>query len=239
MCLRVRPKSSPVSAVKRGTILDSVYGIGTLTAQRSLAIKSGIMTTIRKIYVNEGDIVTKGQHLIDLDTFSFTAPFAGIVIASALKEGETVFANSIVMTLADTSDTYLVVSLEQQGALKVKPGMVVKVSFDGMRDQPFDGKVDSIYSNNVDFLARISVKNLPKTILPGMTADVAIILRKKDDVLLVPISAIEGTEALIRRGGSEMRVPIEVGLNDGAYAEVFKGDLREGDEAVVMKKVLQ
>lgn len=222
--------------VKKGKIVESVYGIGVLTAQRSLSIKPAVAATIRKIWVLEGDSVKKDARLVDLDTAVFRAPFDGTVVSAPFKVGETVFSQTSVLTLVDLSDTYLLVSLEQQGALKVKPGQPTKISFDGLREQTFEGRVESVYSNANEFFARISIQNLPKSILPGMSADIAIIIREKSDVLLVPAAALEGMNLVLRRNGKVFRSPVEVGLNDGATVEISKGDVTTNDEAVVEKR---
>lgn len=143
------------------------------------------------------------------------------------------------MTLVDPSDTYLLVSLEQQGALSLKPNLPVKISFDGLRSKIFDGRVESIFSNGIDFLAHITIQDIPDYILPGMTADVAIILEEKKDVLLLPIVALELKEAVLSRNGTIIRVPVKLGLVDGAYAEVLSGDVQEGDQAVIIKRVVK
>lgn len=235
-----RKSDASFETVSRGTILDSVYGIGTLTAERSLSIKSGVTSTIRRLFVEEGEKVQKGMKLVELEGIGeFKAPFSGTVVSAPFKEGETVYAQTSVLTLVDPSETYLLVSLEQQGALSLKPGLPVKISFDGLRDKVFDGRVESIFSNSIDFLAHISLKEIPSFVLPGMTADVAIILQEKIDALLIPVASLELKEAVLKRQGKTVRVPVKIGLVDGAYAEVLSGDVQVGDEAVIMKRELK
>lgn len=223
--------------IKRGSIVESVYGIGTLTAERSFTIKSGVTSTIHRLFVKEGQIVKKGALLVELEGIGkYNAPFAGTVVAAPFKEGETVYAQTNVLTLMDPLDTYLLVSLEQQGALSLKPNLPVKVSFDGLRNQVFDGRVDSIFSNGTEFLAHISLRQIPKSILPGMTADVAVILQEKKDVLLLPVASLEKGEAVISRNGKTVRIPVKLGLVDGAFAEVLSGDVHVGDRSILVAR---
>lgn len=226
--------------IKRGTIIESVYGIGTLTAERSFSIKSGVTSTIHKLFAREGQVVKKGAKLIELEGIgNFTAPFAGTIVSAPFKEGETVYAQASVMTLVDPTETYLLVSLEQQGALSLKLNLPVKISFDGLREQVFDGRVESLFSNGTEFLAHISLKALPPFILPGMTADVAIILQEKKNVLLIPVSSLESNNAVLSRNGKMIRVPVKLGLVDGAFAEIESGDVQVGDKAVLIKRVIK
>jgi multidrug efflux pump subunit AcrA (membrane-fusion protein) len=232
-----RPNSqASFAAVERGDIVESVYGIGVLTAVRSLTIKSGVITNIRQLFVTEGQVVKKNDLLVELESIGrYRAPFAGTVTASPYKTGETVYPQTSVVTLTDPTETYLLVTLEQQGALSLKSGLNAKVSFDGMRGRTFDGKVDSVFSNGVDFLAHISVAALPASLLPGMTADVAIILRTKQDVLLLPLASLSLSQASLVRNGKTVQVPVKLGLVDGAFAEVLEGDVHEGDLTVQIK----
>ena len=235
--IRKNKKRFDFEPIKRGPIVESVYGIGILSAEKSFSVKTRVTATILKIYQQEGTQVAKNAPLIKLDGIgTFYAPFAGTITASKFKEGETIFPQAIVMSLVDLKDTYLSVSLEQQGALSIKEGLDVKISFDGMREQAFTGKVQSIYSSGDDFLARISVENLPTNILPGMTADVAIIIKTKPDVILIPVAAMEGDNVSIRRMGKEIKVPVKLGLSDGEYAEVIEGNILVGDDAIIPKK---
>jgi macrolide-specific efflux system membrane fusion protein len=235
-----KQSSINTEVIKRGNIIESVYGIGTLTPSRSLAIKSGVTSTIHRLYVKEGQVVEKNETLVELEGIgTFKAPFAGTVVSTPFKEGEIVYAQTSVVTLVDPEGTYLLVSLEQQGALNLKPNLLVKISFDGLREQVFDGKVDSIFSTGVDFLAHISLKKIPDFVLAGMTADVAIILQEKKDSLLIPVASLEQKNAVLKRGGKVIRVPVTLGLIDGAYAEILSGDVQEGDEAVLIKRALK
>ncbi len=234
---KTRTRDSNFEVLTRGSIIESVYGIGTLTAVRSFSIKSGVTSTIHRLFVKEGDFVKKGARLVELEGIgSFEAPFAGTVVSAPFKKDETIYAQTSVLTLVDPSETYILVSVEQEGALNLKAQLPVKISFDGLRDQTFDGKVESVYSKGPDFLARITTDKLPKSILPGMTADVAIILQEKKDVLLAPVAALEQKNLVVSRNGKSVRVPVTTGLVDGAYIEITGGDVKAGDQSIILKK---
>src|ERR1035441_4530028 len=49
--------------VQKGTIIESVYGIGTVTANKIYRISPGVVNTIAYLYVKEGDDVKKSQKL--------------------------------------------------------------------------------------------------------------------------------------------------------------------------------
>lgn len=221
--------------IKRGVIAESVYGIGTVTATRSFQLKTAVPGALRRLHVKEGDQVSQGQLLVELQDVSlFRAPFAGTVTSLPFKVGETVFAQSVILELVDLRDRYLTVSLEQRAAIRVRPAQQARISFENMRGETYQGVVESVYSRGNDFLVRIDVSKLPPQILPGMTADVAIEIATRKDALLVPAAAIENGAVRVKREQSKPQaVPVQIGVVDGAMAEIVSGDIREGDRLVL------
>jgi len=224
--------------LQRGPIVLSVYGIGTVMANRSYQIKLGVMKTINRLYVKEGDSVKKGQKLVLIDEENYFAPFDGTVTLVPFKQGENVLNQMPVLSLVDLNDRYLLVSLEQQGALRVLPGQKVRISFDSIRDKNYTGTVDSIYSNEGSFLARIAVQDLPARILPGMTGDVAIAIEEHPNALLVPVAAVENGDTVWVRRGLAKAVKIKAGVIDRDMLEVLEGDLHEGERVLIRKQVV-
>ncbi len=232
---RIRSEGMLSEPIRRGTIIESVYGIGTVLANRSFQIKPGVISTIDSFYVKEGDTVSKGAPLAKIDKVVYRAPFSGTITYLPFKEGENVFAQVPVLTLVDLMDRYLVVSLEQQGALRIRAGQKATMSFDTIRQQSYSGFVESVYSNQSSFLARIGASKLPAVVLPGMTADVAIEIRRQDNALLVPVSALVGGNTLwVKHGGGVPRkVQVKVGIVDKAQAEIASGDVEAGDRVLI------
>lgn len=223
--------------VRNGTILESVYGIGTVTANKRFQIKVGVVGHIDQTYVKEGDSVLKGSSLINVDGLIWRAPFSGTITYFPYKLGEMAFPETPLLVLVDMRDRYLLVSLEQQGALRVRPGQNVHLSFDSLREETYSGVVKSVYSNDINFLARIDIGNLPDRVLPGMTADVAIVLQSKDKVLLVPVEAIDqGKLWITRRKKYPEAIPVKIGLVDKEMAEVSSDRIQDGDEVLVKGK---
>lgn len=233
-----RSQGEITDPLKVGNIVDAVYGIGTVTAARSYSIKPGVVTSISSVYVKEGDYVRKGDRLIKIDDNLYRAPFDGVINFLPFKISENVFAQVPVLVITDLMNRYLVVSLEQQGALRVNVGQRAKVSFDSLRSQSYDGTVEAIYSYNGNFLARIKVDDLPKQILPDMTADVGIIVREIKNVLLVPTLALEGNSVWVKKNrGLPTQEIVKLGIVDGVMAEIVSGNIGKGDRLIVRKKI--
>lgn len=223
--------------VEKGNIVEAVYGIGTVTANQSYVLKVAVATNVENIYVKEGDQVKKGAALIKfVDTPVFKAPFEGTINQVTYKIGETVTPQSVVLTMVNFSDRYVTVALEQQGAIRVERGQMAKMSFETLKDQTFEGIVEAIFSREGQFIVRVSAAHLPQKILPGMTVDVAVQVNKKENVLLIPISAFQKGFVFKQQGRSIKQIPIKTGVVDGEKVEIISGDVKENDILAINSK---
>lgn len=224
-------------APKKGPIVEAIYGLGKVKTNRRYDLKLGVPSTVLKVFVEEGDVVKAGAPLIKFDTGSvFKAPFDGVVTAIQAFAGETVPPQASVLTEENLDDVYIEVSLEQEAALRVRPDQKVKVVFESLRNNVFQGHVQSIYPKNDEFLAHIESEQLDRSILPGMTADVSIEIGQIDEALLIPFSAISNGMVTVRRQGKKIKIPVKVGHVDGQWAEVTDDSVQLSDKILVPKK---
>lgn len=213
-----------------GEIVESIYGLGKVKTDNIHEIKLGIAATVEQLYVNEGSSVKRGDRLLLLDNgLVFRAPFKGIVTQVNITQNQSVFPQQSILRLEDYTKMYIEVSLEQQGALRVKPGQTVRILFENLRGEHQTGTVESIFSRNDEFLARIEVPSLDKSVLPGMTADISIEVGRKKKALLIPIAAINNGQVKVMRNKKVLILPLKIGIIDGNWAEVVEGKLQEND----------
>ena len=221
-------------APRHGPIVDAIYGLGKVKTERFYEVKLGVPLTIERLYVREGDRVPRGKALLRFEgAAEFRAPFAGTVTLIAFQEAQTVFPQQTALRLDDLTTKYIEVSLEQQGALRVRPNQPVKVVFEGIRGEVLQGKVATVFSRNDEFLAHIMVP-LADNILPGMTADVSIEAGRREDALLVPAAAISNGRVRVLRNGKRETIKLRIGGIDGQWAEVLEGDLRDADRVIMV-----
>ncbi|PIS10856.1 MAG: secretion protein HlyD [Bdellovibrio sp. CG10_big_fil_rev_8_21_14_0_10_47_8] len=229
--------SSMTEAAHRGPIEEAIYGLGTVRAARIFEYKQGVTSRILKIYVKEGQSVHAGEALMELESVpTVRAPFDGTVTSLPFHERENVFAQIPLIRLEDLRNPYIEMSLEQQGALRIQPQQTAKLSFESLRGTIYEGKVESIYPANGQFIVRIEKSKLPPEILPGMTVDVAIELQKKDNVLLIPVAGIQNGLVTVLRNGNKIKVQVQLGLSNSEWAEVLSGDIQESDRVLIPKR---
>ncbi len=221
---------------RRGPVVVAVYSLGTVTADNVFSFKPGLTAGIQEIYVREGDAVVRGQKLLLLDSGAVvSAPFGGTITRVLFQKGEIVMPGSPVLTLLDLKNRHLLVSLDQESALRVKPGQNVQISFETMRGQKFTGVVERLYPQNGQFIARIKT-DLPADILPEMTADVAIETQRKENTLLIPAESIVDSQVVRIRNRVTQKVKVDTGAADGEWIEVTNDAITDTDELVVQRK---
>lgn len=227
-------KSSKLVQIKKGTIVEAIYGLGTVVPRQKFSFKVGVPKTVTRLYVNEGDEVKQGQALLSFDDgIQVRSPFLGTVTSLPYKAGENAFTDQAVVTVQNLKDLYLEAKLDQLGALRVKKNMKARISFENLRQKTFVGQIDSLYPANGQFVARIVVENLSPEILPGMTADVAIEVAEKENVLLIPVRAIHSGQVVVLRGAKPEKIAVAVGVMDNEWAELTSDNLSEGDQIVL------
>jgi len=232
---RLHAKTQVVALV-RGPIHESVYGLGTVVAKNIYRLIVGVGVIVSESFVNEGALVEKGAALVRLEGGVTKAPFRGTITSLPFKEGELASPQTPVLTLTDLDSVYLEVSLEQQGALRVKKGQRAVFSFESLRNQKQTGEVKAIFPRDGQFLIHISADSFPAGILPGMTADVAIEVGSKEDALVVPLSSISGGKILVDRKGKRLRIPVTVGIVDAEKAEISSDQIQSDDQVVLKEK---
>jgi membrane fusion protein, macrolide-specific efflux system len=223
--------------VKRGNIQEAIYGLGKVKSNQIYELKPGVTGSILDIYVREGDRVTKGQKLLRFDDRGIaTAPFDGTVTSLPFHISENVFPQTVVLRIEDLKDLYIEVALEQQGALRVKPKQIASISLESLRGVTMTGIIESVFPKDDQFMVRVKAAMFPPEVIPGMTADIAITVGEKKDVLLVPLGSVSNGRLTVFRDRKKLKLAVKIGAVDGDWAEVLEGDIKADDQVVLPKR---
>jgi HlyD family secretion protein len=151
------------------------------------------------------------------------------------------------MTLSDLSKLFILAAVDESDIGKVEVEQSAFITADAFPGHTFHGKVVRIAtrgmtsSNVVTFEVKLEVLGKNKSLLkPEMTANIEIVVARKDDVLMVPTEAISRkkgkrvVQVMKDKGVTEERV-VEVGVSDGTKVEISSG-LQEGETVVLRKE---
>ncbi len=218
----------------KGNVIESVYGLGIIKSENNYEAKAAILSSVKEFFVSEGQDVKKGQKLFVTDQGSiYIAPFSGQITDIPVTVSENLFPQSTILSLVDLNKLYLEVSLEQQGAMKLSRGIKAEISFEFFRNKKLYGTISTIYPKNDQFIAKVMIEKWPPGVLPGMSADVAFEVAKKNDVTLIPVNAVANGHIVILRNKKKVKLNVELGLIDQEKAEVLSPELFTTDEILL------
>lgn len=221
---------------EHGPVVEAVYALGTVKTDKVYNARFGMNTIIRELYVHEGQSVEKGAPLVMGDSpFPLTAPFPGVVTVVNYLENEMAAAGQIVLTVSSITNLYVRVSLDQDSILSVRKGQRAELSFENLRNEKAEGIVDAVYLSGDEFIVRIASEKFPQGILPQMTCDTAITIRKNEDAIIIPASAVKAGKVDIIRKGKRMTVPVTIRKIDSKKAEVLNDSILPDDKIITMK----
>jgi HlyD family secretion protein len=180
------------------------------------------------------------------------APFGGIVTDIGAEKGDTIGSSTLVCTLI-TKQQIAEISLNEVDAAKVKVGQKVTLTFDAIEDLTITGEVlevdtlGTVSQGVVSYNVKIDFDAQDERVKPGMTVSASIIIDAKQNVLLVPSSAVKINNSVsyveVVSGASDVSSAanisglsslqslsaqtIEVGASNDTMTEVLSG-LEEG-----------
>ena len=230
-----KPHQGMTDVVSRGDVVEAAYGVGAVKSDKTYTIKTGVSSRVVKRYVRQGQRVKKGDILIQLDGLpTYYAPFNGVVTTLSYDVGEVVFSQTVVLTIVSLEDLYMQLSMDERTIGGVREGQEARISFEGQRDKTSLGKVRAVYSNDSGFLIDVDFDRKNLTLLPNMTADVAIQIAVHKDKLRVPVASLD-IDKVTKVTDKPVEVHVKVGANDGRYAVVETDQLKEGDRILLRK----
>ncbi|MGH7373703.1 MAG: efflux RND transporter periplasmic adaptor subunit, partial [Candidatus Rokuibacteriota bacterium] len=140
------------------------------------------------------------QAQVDLDRTFIRAPVDGVVVGRSVDVGQTVAASLSAPTLftiaQDLRHMQVDTNVDEADVGRVKLGQVATFTVDSFPSRTFTGEVVQIrkaplvVQNVVTYDVVVSAKNPEQRLLPGMTANVRIIIEQKESVLQVPNAAL-------------------------------------------------
>lgn len=183
---------------------------------------------------------------------TIVAPVAGTIENITVVPGMAI-TNSTTSSYNNSTTSTTVASIQTGGnpvatvnvaeidVAKVKAGQKVTLTFDSIANQTFTGKVaginklGTVSSGVTNYPATIEFDSSSEAILPNMSVSASIITDIKDNVIMVPTSAIQtqNGQSVVRelQNGQLVFVPVTTGEASDTDTEIVSG-VNEGDIVV-------
>lgn len=183
----------------------------------------------------------------ELEKTRLYAPFDAIIGEKTVEVGEWVtpsvplLAAPDLFDAIDPSSLYVSAPMDEVDAEKLAVGQRVRVTIDPFPDQAFDGHVARVapyvldlekQNRTLEVEVELEDQEFSRTLLPGTSADVEVILEVKEGVLRIPTSALlEGSRVLVVEDGMLVERTVVIGIKNWDWAEITSG-LSGGDRIV-------
>jgi len=177
----------------------------------------------------------------NLDATRLTAPFDGVILEINAETHKSIPAGANLFSIHNPKDIEIQANVVEEDYPYVEVGRKVELYFDALPDEVISGVVSRILAkrNSGDrplYDLYISLNEVPEHLVEGMTADAAILIAQRSQVLCLPraiVHAASGNTATVKvwNGITTEERQIEIGLRGDVYLEILSG-LKEGEQVV-------
>jgi HlyD family secretion protein len=183
-----------------------------------------------------------------LEKTVMVSPFDGVVLDVSTEVGEWISPSPPgvpippVLDLIDPNALYVSAPMDEGDVARLKVGLPARITLDAFRGRSLTGKITYVSSfvetrqeqnRTLRVEAEFDEAALPHNLLPGLSADVEVILAAREDVLRLPTYALlENSRVLVVQNGRLAERKVTVGLHNWSFTEITSG-LGPGDSIVV------
>jgi HlyD family secretion protein len=191
------------------------------------------------------------------------APIDGIIIKRDVNPGQTVAVSLEAKTLFkianDLREMEVHGKIDEADVGQLKVGQTAQFTVDAYPDRTFSGRVlqirksPEVVQNVVTYTTIVSAPNPDLLLLPGMTAQLRIVVSDTRGILKIPSQALRfrpkdagpasthqsedqaasATVWLIGDGGRPTPVAVRLGVSDDNSAELLEGALADGQQVII------
>ncbi|MEP9371295.1 efflux RND transporter periplasmic adaptor subunit [Mesorhizobium sp. KR1-2] len=206
---------------------------------------------------------TLDQARLDLDRTVLRAPINGIIISRDVNPGQTVAVSLEAKTLFKIANDLR--QMEVHGKIdeadigQLHIGQAVLFRVDAYPDRTFDGRIlqirkaPEVVQNVVTYTTIVSAPNPDLLLMPGMTAQLQIVVSDTGEILKIPSQALRfrpsGAESppghlstssgaaatvwVVGGDGQPSPIAVKLGASDDSGAELLEGPLTVGQQVIV------
>lgn len=177
-----------------------------------------------------------------LSNSQLVSPISGIITKFDPKVGQLASSGSELVSVISGTNFEIEAGIPEIDIGKLAIGNRVSITLDAFPGQPFEGHVfyinpaETESDGVVDYEIKIAFDKVDPRMKSGLTANLDIVTRTSEDVLILPQYAIlqndEGSFVQKEIGGEIKEVPVTLGLQDQNGNVEIKSGLEEGDEVL-------
>ena len=218
---------------------------------KSAVVSTRVAGRATTVLVEPDQKIEKGAEVIRIEsrqpgdpppTISLTAPLSGLVSKLDVKVGLPVSPDSALLEILDLSTVHAIARVPEHLAHKLQPGQTAHIRVPGYPDDVFKSKLERLgalaNAQTGTLEAVFHVDNPDLKLRPGMRAEFAIVIGKRESVMSIPREAVQGDGAdrFVYVADYELKnaflkTPVVLGAQNDRLVEVTNGIL-PGDQVV-------
>jgi cobalt-zinc-cadmium efflux system membrane fusion protein len=232
---------------------ETVFALGRIAEipERHGVLSSRISGRVIGLDAQEGDTVEAGQVLVRVESrqpgnpppvIELKSPIGGLLVESHIRLGEPVEPDKELLDISDLSEVLAIARVPENDASKLAPGSMAHIRVAALGDQPLDGEMIRFgtsadrESGTIDAVFKVANPGL--RMRPDMRAEFSIVLSKREGVIGVPRSALQGDASKrfvyvkhFELPNAFIKTPVQVGEMNDRFVEIV-GGLFPADEVV-------
>ncbi len=171
-----------------------------------------------------------------LSKVAVKSPFDGTVVTLHAEEGESVVPGKALFTVHSAGTLLVRAPIDEVDMDRVALGLPVHVTFDAHRERRLRGEVHEIMpsasadkKNNRTVDIKVRVPEMPGSILAGMSANIEVVIRAREDVPYLPTHLVHddregrGRFVYVAQDGRAARRFVKTGLWNWETIEIEEG----------------
>lgn len=208
-------------------------------------------------YLNQDQVISAAQASVTQTWLAYQAtvdsmvkaPIAGTIANLAIASGQSVDGLDIALMVSSEAETWIKLSVSEADVINLAPDQSATVSVDALGGEEFDAivkRVDEFGKDNsgvVTYNVYLFLENSSLSIRPTMTVQVDVVTQNKDNVLVVPNSAIKpyqgekAVQVISKKTNQPIYLPVETGIKGETQIEIISG-LEEGQEIIIGQSLI-
>ena len=220
-----------IFALSNGSIVKKLIKDGDTVHKGQILFEINNITSTSGLKISEDKIKLLQQFSSSEalpDKYYIFSDCEGIVYQTTKEKGEAVRMNEPVALIGDASNRIIRMAVDQQDIDKIKTGQLVLLKSDVTGDTIYKAVVTKIYSvmnesNQTFRVDAVFTNRFPFAFIHN-PVEANIIISEKQNALILPRNAIEGTNSLwTEQNGSKQKIKVKTGISSVDYIEILDG----------------
>lgn len=212
---------------------DKVYSGSVIMTIKNDSLQNAVNTASLSIKDIKNNISQLNSKLSD---YQIMAPVSGVVVSKTAREPDFAATSTPLAVIGNNERLFINMDIDEMYINDIQVGQKAEAYIQGDENTVYTGSVDKISDSGTEkngvtyYTVRIYLDN-QENLMEAMNMDVKIIIQSKDNVMKIPVSAIQGNKVKISDGKKEVEKEVEIGIKNKKYVEIVSG-LSKDDQII-------